>query len=213
MVSNRKECFNVVNNSRIEGLICGDNKYYKLALEVCKKTPEHKLKTLHLKDGALFKLIDRVHKKKITPCPKERLICSRLKEEQCNPDLYETVFNCKYENYKCKPNYFDNYDKCLSYLKKNKNLSKKKRNIILNLCKKDDYDKANMYTDIYLNKNAKIDINFNNNNICNDQVNYISNLKDYNESSKNSLLDLCKKGPNGKNKVNKIFHSVVGNKL
>lgn len=202
-VNNKSECLNWISDAEKSGKVCKNDKYYKLALKACEKTPINKFQTLHTKDGILYKLKDRYLKNKIKPCPNNIKSCSNLNQNECSSDTFIT--RCKYKNNKCKPWLFNNKDECINLLKKS-NISKKKKKKIYDLCIENDYDKANYFAELYILEFSKIPFPKKRN--CKNQTDYLIKIKDLNSKQQNTFKNLCKT-KKGKNKIDQMMWEII----
>ena len=204
-VTTQQQCHDAINIKLKQGLVCKNDKYYKLGITTCKKANVKQLYSMGEKDGLLYKLRDRIYKKKIPTCFNKISSCINLTEKQCKDSNFEN--RCKYDIDKCKPWFFNNYDESVEFLKTTK-IPKKQKKTILDLVYNEDLDKANYFAEIYIQKFAKTSFPKTRN--CKKQVKYLTQIKNLKPEQEKSFKDLCKT-KKGKNQVNSMMSSVIKN--
>ena len=204
-VTTQENCIDSINSYIHQGLVCKDNKYVKLGLEACKKYSEPKLLRMGDEGELLYKLRDRIFKNKIPTCYNKITSCANLTENECKNSAFDE--RCKYDNNKCKPWFFNNYDEAFEFLK-TLNITRKHKKKILDLAYNEDLDKANYFTEIYIQKFAKIPFPKKIN--CESQTKYLIKVKNIKPEKQNKFKNLCKT-KKGKEQVSSIFSSIVDN--
>lgn len=202
-VTTEKECLEALNAKVHQGIICKDNKYVKLATAACKKYSEPELYNMGNEEGLLYKIRDKIFKKKIPKCYNKITSCSNLSEVQCKRKTFND--RCKYDINKCKPWFFNNYDEAVEILKK-LNITRKQKKKILDLIYNEDLDKANYFTEIYIQKFAKVPFPKKLN--CKNQIDYLIKIKNIKPEKHDKFKNLCKT-EKGKNQVSSMFSSII----
>lgn len=202
-VTTKEQCIEAINSKVKQGIVCKDDKYVKLGLEACNTYSEPKILRMGDEGKILYQLRDRIFKKKIPTCMNKTVSCTNLTENECKNETFSK--RCKYDINKCKPLFFNNYDEAFEFLKEI-NITRKQKKKIIDLIYNNQLDKANYFTELYIQKLLKVQVPKKLN--CKNQSEFISNIKNIKPNEQSVFKNLCKT-KKGRNNINRIFSSII----